>query len=257
MIYLGDIMRRLLIDRYSGNAPTKYDALPLNWIRLAKDYGVEGTIDKASMQQSEDAWQWHTYESDLADIISQLMGKKWIHMMYHWVDPIGNWQSQAENFLRAIDATNPDAIGFDIEQYRSSWTNVWAVMSKQKIYDASVFVVEFVKARCDKPRAPYSAKWYLEKYCPALVDYFGDDPAWVASYADYGKSKRNVTKKDFLDYVEQVYNMPMPTEGIGILRNPIIRQITSTQVLPICRPYNFDINLILDSVKYDTWLANG
>lgn len=248
-------MRRLLVDRYSGNPPTKYNGQPINFVRLAKDYGFVGQVDKVSMQQSEDLWQWHAAEADLADAIMQVTGRRWLRGTYHWTDPIGNYVGQAEHFLRAIDALNPDFIAFDIEQYRSSWSSVWTVMSPAKIFAGVTTVVEYVLARTNKPMLPYSAKWYLGKYCPELVNYFGDVPAWVASYFDYGQKVRNVTRQQFVDFTEAVAADPMPTTGVGVLRNPIIRQMTSTQILPICRPFNFDYNLILDDAKWDAWLG--
>jgi hypothetical protein len=247
------MLPRLIIDRYSGNNPSRSDPRPVNLIRLIQDYGLVGTWDKASMQQSQDPWQWHIAESDLALFYMDTLGTNWFQGLYHWVDPIGNWQGQAEHFLRAIDAVEPDGIGFDIEQYRSSWTKAWTVMSKQRIYDATVFIVEFVKARRpDVPRAPYSAKWFLEKYCPALVDYFGNDAAWVASYLDYGQKVRAVTKGQFLDFAKLAKETPMPTSGIGVLKNPIVRQITSSQILPVCSA-NYDFSVILDDAQFDAW----
>ena len=246
---------RLIIDRYSGNNPARNDPRPVNLIRLIQDYNLVGTWDKASMQQSEDYWQWHIQESDLAEFYAQETGRRWFQGLYHWVDPIGNWQGQAEHFLRAIDAVEPDGLGFDIEQYRSSWSGAWQVMSKQRIYDAAVFIVEFVKQRRpDKPRAPYSAKWFLERYCPALVDYFGDDPAWVASYLDYGQKVRKVTKAQFLAFAQQAKDTPMPTTGVGVLRNPMVRQITSTQILPISSA-NYDFNVIYNDTAFDQWVG--
>lgn len=245
---------KLFIDRYSGNAPTRSDPRPVNLMRLGESYNFVGSIDKASMQQSEDFWQWHVAEADLVANIMDATGRRWYRGLYHWIDPIGNLQGQAQHFLRAIDAIQPDFIAFDIEQYRSSWSGAWQVMSKQRIYDAAVFVVEYVTSECDLPRIPYSAKWYLEKYCPALVDYFGQEPAWVASYADYGQKVRRVTRGAFLAWAEQVATMPMPTGGVGVLRNPILRQVTSTQILPVC-PANYDVSVVLDAAAFDAWLG--
>jgi len=238
---------RLLIDRYSGNAPARADPRPANLLRLAEDYNFVGSIDKASMGGGPDFWQWHVAEADAV----RAAGRTWLQGLYHWVDPGQNWDRQSEYFLTEIDNVQPAFIAFDIEQYKS-WAGI--AFGPAKIEDAALSVIEYVTTRCALPWMPYSAKWFLGSYCPILAGHFRDLPAWVASYADYGGKVRRVTRAAFLTWVAQVWAMPMPTEGVGVLHNPVVRQVTSTQQLPCC-PANYDVSIILDDVKFNAWLG--
>jgi hypothetical protein len=245
-------MRRLLLDRYSGNQPCRNDPRPANLLRLADDYNFVGAIDKASMGGGPDLWQWHVAEADIV----RALGRTWLQGLTHWIDPAQNLERQADCFLAEIDNVQPDFLLYDIEQYDGDWGISFKLIPPAKIYDATVFIIEYVSSMCLLPWMPYSAKWFLGRYCPQLVDWFGDHPALVASYADYGQKVRRVTRAAFLAWVEQVAVMPMPTSGVGVLRNPVVRQVSSTQQLACC-PANYDASIILDDPGFDAWLAGG
>jgi hypothetical protein len=243
-------MKRLLMDRYSGNQPCRNDPRPANLIRLADDYGYIGSIDKASMGGGRDFWEWHVAEADVV----RATGRHWLQGLTHWIDPGQNLTRQADYFLVEIDNVLPDFLLYDIEQYKAWLTGLR--FAAAKIYDAVVFVIEYVSSMCRLPWMAYSATWFLRPYCPALVDWIGDHPALVASYADYGQRPRRVTRAGFLAWVAQVAAMPMPTSGVGVLRNPVVRQVSSTQQLACC-PANYDASIILDDPAFDAWLAGG
>jgi hypothetical protein len=236
---------RLLIDRYSGNQPCRNDPRPANLLRLWQDYGFVGSIDKASMGGGRDFWEWHVAEADE-------MGKPWLQGLYHWVDPGQDLKRQSDFFLTEIGNVQPNFICFDIEQYKS-WAGI--AFGAKKIFDAATFVIEYVTSQCHLPWMPYSATWFLRPYCPQFVDWVGEHPAWVASYADYGNKARRVTRQEFITWAENVADMPMPAAGAGVLRNPVVRQVTSTQQLPCC-PANYDVSIILNELAFDAWLAN-
>jgi len=124
--------------------------------------------------------------------------------IYHWCDPLQNFEKQAHFFLDKIFLHSPDVIAFDVEQWWADWS-LWIryirgeipksavpVLSEQRIIDNYCAITEIVESETDyhfEDRSiAYSADWFLDMY-PGVTLAIKDYKQWMAYYC-YAQRKK-------------------------------------------------------------------
>lgn len=119
--------------------------------------------------------------------------------LYAWQNALETVQGQADNFSRAIEQLNPDAIILDYEHWWKVWAEYWAAIGgklpwdqvqklpAEKISESGRLTAELIRQRwAGKYILVYTAKWFTSGYAPASSAWLRDYNLFVATYPDYG-----------------------------------------------------------------------
>lgn len=115
--------------------------------------------------------------------------------IYHWTDPIVDYQKQADNCFSFIEKYKPDEVCVDIEQWWKDW-NKWYLYIQGKLSYAKVprvsgtqisdcglvWVKTALKHYPREKITVYTNQDTVENRAPALQKWYGDFGTWLAQY---------------------------------------------------------------------------
>ena len=135
-----------------------------------------------------------TFDSFAAQAIKECESRGIPWTGYGWVDPTKSIVAQQSKFIEAIQVYKPPSLFNDYEQY---WTD-WAAYMRQDIVEAkrtkftslqlNAYYRTFhnwCKVDLPVPTGNYTARWFIDEFCPEMDDWVWQDTAWEARYLRY------------------------------------------------------------------------
>lgn len=204
--------------------------------------------------------------------------------LYHWVDPIQNWTTQAtEYFFPQIDAVEPIAVGYDCEQYWASWSK-WQDYVAGKIPNSQVprtteynvvnsyltvrnlALAQYGSSIPEKRHMIYSADWFTDIF-PGLAEASKEHELWIADWS-YSRTIVHTQfdgnfKLDIIDWYQwqQLIWDEMKDgayDGVPLLlgdRKDFRMWQADSKVVPPGSPSRYDISFFNgDEAAFNLWL---
>jgi len=243
---------------------------------LFKQWGVELVIIKSSMGGGID--QRCLEHAKLARAAGLKVG------LYHWVDPIQDWDRQSGFFFQQIDAVEPEVLALDIEQWWANWYK-WQKYIAGQLPNAEVprttsdkVIGSYIRVQSNvldrygssipkKRVLSYTGRWYTQMFQGLGIALSGDE-IWIA---DYNLSRTiiesrfdgrvKLSEEEFVTWYDELYQELEDGvyDGVPLMPDhnqvpPRLWQVDSI-VWPPGSSENLDLSIYNDTIEpFNEWL---
>jgi len=187
-------MRKWIIDLSTWQVLT-----PVQWATMVAN-GLSGVIIRASQSNA-------FVDNRLDEHVGHARFHNLPFGLYQWIDPTRSPSAQADFFLALVDKYQPAFTVADFEQYWASWAEWYnkvvlhqdvqlTVLRAGAIFTNAQAYISYMVTRLKIPFVAYSGAWYINGFCPQLVDLLNNYPYWNASYVSWNKASMTVAEFD-------------------------------------------------------------